>query len=463
MSNPFGWLAAAVLLCATGSHAVATVETAKRADDFADSIGVNTHYGNAGNGPGNAYSYPALDAKLGELGVRHIRDHTHSDVGLPRIDGLFANYGVRANLILGETSRSPATLVNILKQHPAYEAIEGLNEPDLFIRSYNGQTDNPSTNQYPATKAFQNELYNAVKADPQTNHITVLSPAMSRAVESQYLIPIGFDVAAVHSYAWSTSGLTSHPPSAGVDTRIGNMAALRGSKPLWCTETGYFNRSSTDTRRVPESVSAKYIPRTFGEYFNRGIERTYLYELADQGPSTTSREENFGLVRFDMTEKPAFVAMKNMIDLLEEPAAPDFTPDSLDYTLTLNGGGSLSNVHHTLLQKSDNTFYLMLWQEVGSFDRPSQTIINNPAMSVTLSLATPMNAETFLPGTSTSPTATQLNTTSINLSVPDEVLIVELSAIPEPGTLGLLGVTWFAAMSRRHRRRAPTGVNAVFV
>ena len=130
-------------------------------------------------------------------------------------------------------------------REPAYEAIEGLNEPDLFIRSYNGQTDNPSANQYPATKAFQNERYNAVKADPQTNPITVLSPAMSRAVESQHLIPISFDVAAVHSYTWSTSGLTSHPPSAGLDTRIGNIAALSFGKPRSSTR-----RRSTSACRM---------------------------------------------------------------------------------------------------------------------------------------------------------------------------------------------------------------------
>jgi hypothetical protein len=392
--------------------------------------------------------------------VRHIRDHTWNDDGLPRVDGLNANYGVRATLILGETSRSPATLVGILKNHPAYEAIEGLNEPDFTIRSYNGFTDVPSSHQYPATRAFQNDLYAAVKADPQTQSLPVLSPGMGRAVESQYLVPIGFDVAAVHSYAWSTSGLTSHPPSAGLDTRIDNMATLRGNKPLWATETGYFNKSSTDTRLVPESVSAKYIPRSLGEFFNHGIDRTYLYELADQGPSTTAREENFGLVRFDMTEKPAYTALKNLISLVKEPAAPSFTPGTLDYTLALNGAGDLSTVHHTLLQKSDGAFYLMLWQEVGSFDRPSQMIINNPALSVTLSLSQAMNAATYLPGTSIDPTGAQLNTASVNLSVPDEVLVVRLSAVPEPSGLALLAVTLVGLATSRRRRTALRGVSA---
>jgi hypothetical protein len=35
------------------------------------------------------------------------------------VDNLYSTYGVRATLILGETTRSPAHLVNILKAHPA--------------------------------------------------------------------------------------------------------------------------------------------------------------------------------------------------------------------------------------------------------------------------------------------------------------------------------------------------------
>src|SRR5215204_1803355 len=122
---------AACLLCGlTCTSALAAPAAARSADAFVDSIGINTHYGNAGNGPGNAYSFTQLDAKLAELGIRHLRDHTWSEIGQLRIDGLYNTYGIRTNLILGETTRSPAQLVNLLKLHPAFESIEGLNEPD---------------------------------------------------------------------------------------------------------------------------------------------------------------------------------------------------------------------------------------------------------------------------------------------------------------------------------------------
>jgi len=452
-------IVAASVVLAAASTALAAEETAKPAHAFVDSIGVNTHYGNAANGAGNAYFNPLLDTKLAELGIRHLRDHTWSDAGLARIDALYTTHGIRTNLILGETTSSPAQLVTLLTQHPAYEAIEGLNEPDFGDpRTYTnaaGQTftDDRPNNNYIATRTFQNDLYAAFKADPQTSHIPVLSPAMGRSNRSHHLIPIGFDVAAMHNYPWA-AGTTTHLPAAGVDTALADMAALRGTKPLWATETGYFNRSSTDNRLVPESVSAKYIPRLFGEYFNRGIPRTYLYELADQGPSTTAREENFGLLRFDLSEKPAFTAMKNLIDLLEEPAGAgggggDSNPAALDYTLT-GAAADLAKVHHTLLQKADGRFYLMLWQEVASYNRPN-VVVNNP-VNLTLQLNDPFAAaRIYLTNQSLTPTGTFVNPTSINLNVPDEMLVVELTPIPEPAGAAILAITG-AFLLRRWRR-----------
>src|SRR4051795_3145155 len=83
--------------------AFAAAETANSADHFVDSIGVNTHFGNAIYTGGNAYADPNIEAKLAALGVRHIRDHSWNDTALGIVDNLAANYGIRGNLILDET------------------------------------------------------------------------------------------------------------------------------------------------------------------------------------------------------------------------------------------------------------------------------------------------------------------------------------------------------------------------
>ncbi len=417
------------LLLALASVAPAAVEQAKSADAFVESIGVNTHSDHAVN-PKSAYVNPEIETKLADLGIRHLRDDTGNNAGIARIAALHRKHGIRTNLVLGNTSRTPAQLVALLKKNSAYEAIEGLNEPDFQKdgRSYKTLKDDRGTDSYPATKSFQDDLFAAVKAEPKLKHVKVLSPAMGRSVRFQHLMPIPFDVASMHSYAWAAPDQTSHAPSLGVDKALSDMAAHHAGKKLWATESGYFNRSSTDKRVVPEAVAARYMPRLLAEFFNRGIERTYIYELADEGPSADNREENFGLLRFDMTEKPAFVAVENLIDLLQEPSAKAFTPGSLEYTLAVAGGGDLSNVHHTLLQKSNGTFFLLLWQEVGSFDRQSKTEIVNPELPVTLTVKGSFSdAKTYLTNQSLTPTATHAKPTSIRLNVPDQMLVVELN------------------------------------
>ena len=450
MKHSLFW-AVTVFLLAAATAPAATVQ-AKPADAFVDSLGVNTHYGNGIFTGQNAYADRRVDAKLGALGIRHIRDHSYNNEALGFVDNLYATYGVRANLILGETTRSPAQLVDLLKAHPAYEAIEGLNEPDFAgNRSYNGLTDNSSANQYPATRAFQNDLYAAVRAEPQLAGVKVLSPAMGRAVRSQYLIPINFDVAALHTYAWGSPLTSAREPSAGVDQRINETAALRGNKPLWATESGYYNQLPSNTRSVPEHVSGKYTPRLFAEFFNRGIGRTYLYELADQGPDPLAREQNFGLLRFDTTEKPAYTAMKNLIDLLEEPGA-SFAPASLSYTLT-----APSSVHHTLLQKSDGTFFMLLWNEVLSYDSVNKIDLNVNDVAVTLAFQQGrFDVREFEPNVSPAALATHPDVTSLNLGVPDQMLVLELTAVPEPGPAAAGGIAVAAAFRRRRPRPLST-------
>jgi hypothetical protein len=440
--------AACVFACAASlgsTHAFAVVEAAKKADSLVDSIGINTHYINSAFTGQNAYSFTQLDQKLADLGIRHLRDNTAEDTtnpsGYPRLDGLYTNYGIRTTLVLGSTLNSPATLVNILKAHPAYEAIEGLNEPDFNARSYGGFTDNPATNDYSATRAYQNDINAAVKGDAQTAAVKVVSPAMGNTARAQYLSGTGFEFEAMHSYP------NARVPSFNLDTRIANTNLMSSPpKPIWATETGYYNKT-IDGGQVSETAGGKYTPRLFTEFFNRGIPRTYTYELVDENP-TTDKESNFGLLHWDLTPKPAYTALKNLIDTVKEPSAPAFTPGSIDYTFSTTP----TSIHHTLLEKSDGTFFMLVWNEISSWDLTNASDINNAPVPVTMNLATSFQqARVYLPGGTAQVFA---NPTSLNLSVPDQVVVVELSHVPEPTAIGATGVL-FTLLMRRKRRVSP--------
>ena len=81
------------------------------------------------------------------------------------------------------------------------------------------------------------------------------------------------------------------------------------------------------------------------------------------------------------------------------------------------------------------------------------TDLTNPDLPVTVSFDSPIDgATTYLPGGSISPTATYGTGSQLNLNVPDQVMLVQIS-VPEPaGMMGLMGiVTVILAMPRRSR------------
>ncbi len=420
-------------------------ETAKSADAFVDSFGVNTHFRN-----GDPYANPAILSDLNDLGFRHIRDNADqtSVSGFTTIDALNTTYGIKTDFVLGDTFSTPSQLATILHDHPAIEAIEGLNEPDAFgPRSYNGLTDNWSTNDYSATKAYQNDIYSAVKnsSDPRVQNVAVLSPAMANTANEQYLPPIGFDVAAMHSYP------SNHSPTFGLDTNLSRTSAIAGAAPIMATETGYFTASLAGG--LTEKAQGKLMPRLFAEYFNRGIARTYTYELADEGTNSSDREEDFGLLHYDLTPKPAYTAMKNLVTLIKEPGA-NFTPGSLDYTLS----GSTDKVDHLLLEKSDGTFYLLLWHEIAVYSPNSGQDIPNDDVSVTVNFASAMDqVRLYRPNDSLNALATLTHQTSVNVSVPDYMEVVEITpTVPEPVAIGLSagGAMFLLRRPKRSRSKA---------
>jgi hypothetical protein len=85
-------------------------------------------------------------------------------------------------------------------------------------------------------------------------------------------------------------------------------------------------------------------------------------------------------------------------------------------------GGSTQNVHHTLLEKSNGDFYLVLWLEVPSTDQPV-------SQSVTLNFNTALGqATTYSPNQSIDPVATVAAPTQLALNITDAPLVVKLSA-----------------------------------
>jgi hypothetical protein len=134
--------------------------------------------------------------------------------------------------------------------------------------------------------------------------------------------------------------------------------------PSQITETGYeaFDNPSRPGT-IPVGVESTYILRTLLLAWNHGIRRTFIYELLDEFPGN-----GYGLLRHDMTEKPAFTALRNLISILNDSSRSTtlgrikFSAESTDPSLS-----------HTLLEKADGTYDLILWLERSSYNSDSKT------------------------------------------------------------------------------------------
>jgi hypothetical protein len=100
-----------------------------------------------------------------------------------------------------------------------------------------------------------------------------------------------------------------------------------------------------------------------------------------------------------------------------------FVPQHLDYQLT----GNTVNVHHTLLQKYNGVFYLILWQDFPSFDFETNKEIVAPKKQVILTLNESISQGTiYQPINSTQSLMHYKNVKKLRLDIFDHPLVLEL-------------------------------------
>lgn len=390
---------------------------AQSADLFVDSLGVNTHLTYTDTAYGKFDNL--IKPKLRELGIRHIRDGGYQDPTFFNKIKELNRYGIKT--LLTFAANPPEEVVATAKTlKGALVAVEGANESDLehFKFSYKGQ-------KFPeGTRNYQQELFTALELDPATKNLPIILPSMGWGENAQKLgyVPWG-DIGNMHSYP-----NLGNPPTDALDWYfIKHARTIAGNtKPLWSTETGYHNYTKDDLG-ISERAGARYIPRLWLEHFNRQVKRVYLYEFINQRPDTQGDgQQNFGLLRSDGSPKPSYTIIKNLIFLLKDPGL-SFPLKTLDYKLS----GNTTNVHQTLLQKRDGNFYLILWQEVRSWDNKKKKDIAIAERKVTLNINTPISqVVAYQPIRSTNPSWSSRGkggrVKQLSINIPDHPLVLKL-------------------------------------
>jgi hypothetical protein len=332
---------------------------AQSAGAFGDSVGVNAHL----YWDDTSYAdFETIQARLRELGVRYIRDGICDACagGIHRLKRLAA-VGIRANVIVGDlpggVPKMQANLDAIRTQvRGAIASIEAPNEPDV--------SGDPLWLEH--TRAYQRELYARVNGTPAIAGIPVLGPAVvwSRAAVgdlSSYL-----DQGNFHPYPGG------RPPFYNIALERQLTAHIAAAKPITATEAGYHaDLSQTGHPGTSERATAMYIPRLALEGFRLGVQRTYVYQLADpwtpaqaQARGVSLMENSFGLLRSDLSRKPAFLTLRNLLRATGAVAAPAATGSGLRYGLE----GAGPDVRQLLLRVADGSFALVLWRGVSVWD-----------------------------------------------------------------------------------------------
>jgi hypothetical protein len=421
---------------------------ARRAGDFVGSMGINVHMGYTHTPYAKS---ERIYAKLQALGMRNFRDeinNTHPEfvAKLQHIGSL--SYAL-CGLIeggndypeAGSTLEASAVVPMILNLRPYIEAVEGPNEPD-----------DPTTPPFaygPGYELFpqgaiqeSKDLWNIVQGNREISDLPVLG--MSEGNPQDFLelaaatqTPIDFaNFGNMHAYQGGGVG------DAGLPAYAYYARTLTGSTPLWITEMGYHNNtnylSDGEQQGVSPRASAIYLPTAFLSAFNAGAVRIFSYELVDEtyDPHPTSEsggEGHYGLLNYDFTPKPAYTALQNLITLLRDTGAQDFQPAPLEMEFT----GAPNSMRYALLQKSNDDFYLALWNNVSVYQTATAQSAGEdlypPDVPITIAFSTPHNLVVYAPNdsTGTNPTASytvSATTTSLAIDLPPQLLLIRITA-----------------------------------
>lgn len=199
----------------------------------------------------------------------------------------------------------------------AWEIWNEPNEPDYLV------ADDPAAAYAPLVRA----AYPAAKAaDPGTT-IVAGSLANSDYEFTERLLKLGvggnFDAWSIHPYSEDRSplspgvaGWSKASLAAGVPQVRQTLLRYGQNRPLWLTEFGWSTCNVRGQRAyencVDEPVQAQYLRQAYEHMASWSYVKVGVwFKLQDTTSDHGNRNDNFGLLRFDGSEKPSFGAFRD--------------------------------------------------------------------------------------------------------------------------------------------------------
>jgi hypothetical protein len=127
------------------------------------------------------------------------------------------------------------------------------------------------------------------------------------------------------------------PPERKLLTDISKLKGIAPGKPLWITEFGY--PTHTGPAGVDDETQANYSVRAFLlARSSPAVERVSWYDFQNDGEDPAEAEHNFGLVRKNLTPKPACGAFKTMASLVKDLPSAEFQIVGNTYLIRFEAG-----------------------------------------------------------------------------------------------------------------------------
>ncbi len=416
--------------------------TALPATDFLNSIGTQSAISVRGE------SFEKTIACAQYLGARWFRAGIEGNVPIEQMIELHRQTGLKFSWGLGSGGTNLAKLIETARQVAAAGALlafEGPNEPNNWGFTYDGQAGGRDKSWMPVAK-LQSDLYQAVKRDPVLKNYPVWSISEGGAetdnVGLQFLtipnnagcqMPDGTqyaDFANVHNYIYHPNApglednktwMAADPSSAcKVDGLYGEYgvtwahhyrgysAADLETLPRVTTETG-----TTIGRLVTEEIHGLNLLSMYLDQFKRGWSFTCVYLLRDRVDE--GGNQKFGFYKPDYSPRKAAEYLHNLTTILADHGSLS-KPGRLNYSIPEEP----ATVHDLLLQKSDGSFALVVWNELVKGTNNVQVNLGGTYTSVKI----------YDPTVGTTPVQTNSEINSLTLPLSNHPLII---AIPATG------------------------------
>jgi serralysin len=306
-----------------------------------------------------------------------------------------------------------------------FESVEGANEADSFTPCWN------SVSSMAAGVAEQQQLWSTFQGSQRMASLPVNSLTVSNPVSLPKIGNISAYVNQVSTHVYpqwfGTIGESAYSVSQALIAM--NNQALAPGKPNVITEGGWWTAPAVASygipAGVPQTIQAKLELSFLLDNYALGVTRTFLYELFDEDadPTGTNFEDHFGLFTSTGAAKSFATALHNTQAILADSGTLS-SLGSLSYTLT----GMPTTGHSLVLERSDGTFILAVWNDAAIWNNTSYVPITVSSSTITLTPSVTtrsLNVYDPLVGTSSVTTSTR---GSIQFSLSDHPVFVFVSS-----------------------------------